>query len=76
MNDPTTSETTPPTAPATAPMPPPARRVRGTGAMGPRVRSDDGPAPPREVVDAAAAAARTTGHRFDLMRYLRLRRRQ
>ena len=53
-------------------------RGRGarTGAMGPRVRRDDEPAPPREVVDAAAATARTTGHRFDLMRYLRLRRRR
>ena len=51
-------------------------RARGVGAMGPRVRRDDEPAPAREVVDAAAATARTTGHRFDLMRYLRLRRRQ
>jgi hypothetical protein len=44
--------------------------------MGPCVRRDDEPAAPREVVDAAAATARTTGHRFDLMRYLRLRRRR
>ena len=47
-----------------------------TGAMGPRVRRDDEPAPTREVVEAAAVTARTTGHRFDLMRYLRLRRRR
>jgi len=44
--------------------------------MGPRVRRDDEPAPTREVVEVAAVTARTTGHRFDLMRYLRLRRRR
>ncbi len=64
-----------PQSPSLLPLPRP-RGARGTGAMGPRVRrGDDEPAPTRHVVDAAAATARTTGHRFDLMRYLRLRRR-
>lgn len=63
----------PPSPPAPA-LEPPARRLRGFGVMSPRDRALDQPAPPREVVEQAAATARTTGHRFDLMRYLRLRR--
>lgn len=53
------------------------RRVRslGAGAMSPRQVGGDEPTPAREVIDSAANTARTTGHRFDLMRYLRLRRR-
>lgn len=68
-----------------APLPPaneparrrsPARAARpiGTGVMASRTAADE-PAAPREVIDQAANTARTTGHRFDLMRYLRLRRR-
>jgi hypothetical protein len=51
------------------------RRVRtqGSGAMGLRL-PDDLSAPQREALDRAASDARATGHRFDLMRYLRLRR--
>jgi hypothetical protein len=49
-------------------------RPRGVGAMGPRMREPDDLAPPREAVDHAKHTARETGHRFDLMRYLRLRR--
>jgi hypothetical protein len=30
--------------------------------------------PQHEAIDRAAQTARTTGHRFDLLRYLRLRR--
>lgn len=52
----------------------PRRRASGSGAMGPRL-SDDLPGPQREAMQRAAADARATGHRFDLMRYLRLRRR-
>lgn len=53
-------------------------RLKGTGAMSQRANcmDDDGPAPPCEAVDRAADAALTSGHRFDLMRYLRLRRRR
>jgi hypothetical protein len=49
------------------------RRASGSGAMGPRL-PDDLPGPQREAMQRAAADARATGHRFDLMRYLRLRR--
>lgn len=48
----------------------------GVGAMGPRSGRDDEPAPPPEMMDEARNAARASGHRFDLMRYLRLRRKQ
>jgi hypothetical protein len=52
---------------------PRAPRAVGSGAMGPRM-PDDLSAPQREALDRAATDARVTGHRFDLMRYLRLRR--
>jgi hypothetical protein len=43
--------------------------------MGPRGGDNDQPGPQqREAIERAASDARTTGHRFDLMRYLRLRR--
>lgn len=51
-------------------------RQRGIGVMGQRVRDPDGSSSPHEVVDEARSAARSSGHRFDLMRYLRLRRKR
>jgi hypothetical protein len=45
----------------------------GSGVMAARSALDESP-PQREALDRAAHAARTTGHRFDLLRYLRLKR--
>lgn len=53
-----------------------ASRPRGVGAMGPRLGDPDEPAPQRQVVEEAKSAALVSGHRFDLMRYLRLRRKR
>ena len=73
---PQVATSTQPLADRTVPKQPRAsRRTTGSGAMGPRM-SDESSTPLREELDRAATRAQTTGHRFDLMRYLRLRRRQ
>jgi hypothetical protein len=46
---------------------------QGSGVMAARSALDESP-PQREALDRAAHAARATGHRFDLLRYLRLKR--
>jgi hypothetical protein len=47
--------------------------MRGVGAMGPRA-SDAESSPRTDALRTSASEARHSGRRFDLMRYLRLRR--
>jgi hypothetical protein len=52
---------------------PAVRSALGSGVMGAR-SADEAPNAQREALEHAARDARSSGHRFDLLRYLRLRR--
>ena len=71
MNDIPVTDNTTDTAPA-APAPPATNAV-GSGVMAARSPLEE-TTPQRQAIDLAAQTARTTGHRFDLLHYLRLRR--
>ena len=70
MNDTTVNDNTNDAAPATSA---PATNAVGSGVMAARSPLEE-TTPQRQAIDLAKQTARTTGHRFDLLHYLRLRR--